>query len=71
MKTVKINGKEIPVLKGKAVEEILNKRTGKKYNSREEFEADVKDPSTDTTAKDLQINQNITVDSLQVFGKTM
>ena len=69
-KTVIINGEEVPVLPAKAEEEILNKRTGKKYLSKTEFDDDVADNNTDTVAEDLQINQKITVASLQVFGKT-
>jgi hypothetical protein len=69
-KTVIIDGKEVPVLPAKAEEEILNKRTGTKYASKEEFDADVADYNTDTTADDLQINQKITVASLDIFGKT-
>jgi len=69
-KTVIIDGKEVPVLPAKAEEEILNKRTNVKYVSKEEFDADVADPNTDTTAEDLQINQKITVASLDIFGKT-
>ena len=69
-KTVIIDGKEVPVLPAKAEEEILNKRTGTKYASKEEFDADVADSNTDTTADDLQINQKITVASLDIFGKT-
>jgi hypothetical protein len=69
-KTVIIDGKEVPVLPAKAEEEILNKRTGTKYASKEEFDADVADSNTDTTAEDLQINQKITVASLDIFGKT-
>ena len=69
-KTVIINGEEVPVLPAKAEEEIVNKRTQKKYASKEEFDADVADNNTDTTTDDLQVNQKITVASLQVFGKT-
>ena len=69
-KTIIINGEEVPVLPAKAEEEIINKRTQKKYASKEEFDADVTDNNTDTTEQDLQVNQKITVASLQVFGKT-
>ena len=69
-KTVIINGEEVPVIPAKAEEEIVNKRTQKKYASKEEFDQDVNNPNTDTTSEDLQINQKITVASLQVFGKT-
>ena len=69
-KTVIINGEEVPVLPAKAEEEVVNKRTGKKYDSKDHFDSDVADPNTDTVADDLQINQKITVASLEVFGKT-
>ena len=69
-KTVIINGEEVPVLPAKSEEEIINKRTQKKYASKEEFDTDVADNNTDTTEQDLQVNQKITVASLQVFGKT-
>jgi formylmethanofuran dehydrogenase subunit C len=69
-KTVIINGEEVPVLPAKSEEEIINKRTQKKYASKEEFDKDVADNNTDTTEQDLQVNQKITVASLQVFGKT-
>jgi hypothetical protein len=69
-KTVIINGKEVPVLPAKAEEEILNKRTNKKYASKDDFDSDVADPNTDTTVDDLQINQRITIASLNISGKT-
>jgi formylmethanofuran dehydrogenase subunit C len=69
-KTIIINGEEVPVLPAKSEEEIINKRTQKKYASKEEFDKDVADNNTDTTEQDLQVNQKITVASLQVFGKT-
>ena len=69
-KTIIINGEEVPVLPAKSEEEIINKRTQKKYASKEEFDEDVADNNTDTTEQDLQVNQKITVASLQVFGKT-
>ena len=69
-KTVIINGEEVPVIPAKAVEEVKNKRTGKTYASKADFDTDVADPNTDTSMDDLQINQKITVASLQVFGKT-
>jgi len=69
-KTVIINGQEIPVVPAKAEEEIKNKRTGKVYVSKDDFDSDVANPNTDTVVSDLQINQKVTVASLQVFGKT-
>ena len=69
-KTVIIDGKEVPVLPAKVVETIKNKRTGKVYASKEEFESDVSNPQTDTTAEDFRQDVGITVASLEVFGKT-
>jgi len=69
-KTVIINGEEVPVIPAKAVEEVKNKRTGKTYASKADFNIDVADPNTDTSVDDLQINQKITVASMSIFGKT-
>ena len=38
----------------KAVEIVKNKRTGKLYADKAEFDADVADPNTDTTADDFR-----------------
>ena len=69
-KTIIINGEEVPVIPAQAVEEVKNKRTGKLYADKAEFDADVADSNTDTSAEDLQINQKITVASMSIFGKT-
>jgi len=69
-KTVIINGEEVPIVPAKAEEEIKNKRTGKVYANKADFDNDVADSNTDTVADDLQVNQKITVASLTVFGKT-
>ena len=69
-KTITINGEKVPVLPAKTEEEIVNKRTGKVYDSKAHFDSDVADTNTDTIVDDLQINQKITVASLTVFGKT-
>ena len=70
MKTTIIDGVEVPVLPAKAVETIKNKITGEVYNSMTEFNADVANPNTPTKAEDLQRDVQITVASLEVFGKT-
>jgi len=54
----------------KAVEIVKNKRTGKVYKDKAEFDADVSNPQTDTTQEDFRQDLQITVDSLKVFGKT-
>jgi len=70
MKTVIIDGVEVPVLPAKAVETIKNKVTGEVYNSMADFNADVANPNTPTKVEDLQQDVQITVASLEVFGKT-
>ena len=70
MKTTIIDGVEVPVLPAKAVETIKNKITGEVYNSIDEFNADVANPNTPTQAEHLQRDVQITVASLEVFGKT-
>ena len=54
----------------KAVEIVKNKRTGKVYADKAEFDADVADPNTDTTADDFRHDLEITVAKLTLFGKT-
>ena len=70
MKTTIIDGVEVPVLPAKAVETIKNKVTGEIYNSMTEFNADVANPNTPTQVEHLQRDVQITVASLEVFGKT-
>jgi len=70
MKTIIIDGKEVPVLPAKAEEIIKNKKTGQLYSTIEEFNADVANPQTPTKANDLQRDVKVTVASLEVFGKT-
>jgi len=69
-RTVIIDGVEVPVVPAKAEEIIKNKVTGQTYSTIDEFHADVADPNTPTKAEDLQRDLNITVASLEVFGKT-
>ena len=64
-----VDGEAIPVLPAKAKEIVKNKRTGKIYDSKAHFDSDVADTNTDTTVDDLQQDVEITVASLDVFGK--
>ena len=65
-----VNGNEVPVIPATAKEVVKNKRTGKIYASKDEFEKDVSDPLTDTKQEDFSQDVEITVASLKVFGKT-
>tara|TARA_B100001939_G_scaffold296372_1_gene270300 strand:+ start:287 stop:472 length:186 start_codon:yes stop_codon:yes gene_type:complete len=58
------------IIPAKAKEIIKNKRTGKIYKDKVEFDKDVSDPTTDTVQSDLQQDLQVTVASLEVFGKT-
>ena len=64
-----VDGEAIPVLPAKAIEIVKNKRTGKVYDSKAHFDSDVADTDTDTTEDDFQQDVEITVASLDVFGK--
>tara|TARA_E500000318_G_scaffold94895_1_gene94454 strand:- start:1284 stop:1484 length:201 start_codon:yes stop_codon:yes gene_type:complete len=54
-----------------AKEVVKNKRTGKVYDSKSAFDADVTDPNTDTTAEDFRQDLEITVASLHTKGDTI
>ena len=61
---------DLKVLPAKAVEIVKNKRTGKVYADKAEFDADVANPNTDTTSDDFQQDLEITVASLHTKGDT-
>ena len=70
MNYVIVDGKQVPVIPAKSIEEVSNKRTGQKYESKQEFDNDVANPETDTVAEDLRVDHTITVASLVVAGDT-
>ena len=53
-----------------AKEIIKNKRTGKIYASKDEFQADVLDPNTDTVADDFRQDLEIKVTKIPMGIKT-
>ena len=59
---------EIKTITAHAVEKIKNKRSGKDYKYKAEFDADVADPNTDTTAADFQ--QDLIITSASIGGKS-
>ena len=61
---IKVNGKDVPVVKAKAVTTLLNLKTGVKYKNEEEWKALGIDP------KQIRRNVKITVPSLDLFAKT-
>jgi hypothetical protein len=62
---------EIQKIPAIAKEIVKNKRTGKVYADKAEFEADVANPTTDTTADDFRQDLEITVASLHTKGDTI
>ena len=61
---VKVNGKDVPVFKGKSVVTITHLKTGVKYKNEEEWKALGIDP------KEIRRDVKITVPSLDLFAKT-
>ncbi len=61
---------EIKKIPAEAKEIIKHKRTGKVYENKAAFDADVADPNTDTTADDFRQDLEITVTRLTLAGKT-
>ena len=52
---------DLPKIPATAKEIIKHKRTGKIYESKAAFDADVNDPNTDTTSDDFRQDLEITV----------
>ena len=52
---------DLPKIPATAKEIIKHKRTGKVYESKAAFDADVNDPNTDTTSDDFRHDLEITV----------
>ena len=52
---------DLPKIPVETKEVIKHKRTGKVYESKEAFDADVNDPNTDTTSDDFRQDLEITV----------
>jgi|TARA_R100001460_G_scaffold27423_2_gene55227 hypothetical protein len=52
---------DLPKIPAEAKEIIKNKRTGKVYANKAEFDSDVADPNTDTTVDDFRQDLEIKV----------
>ena len=59
---------QITKIPAHAIEKIKNKRTGKEYKDKAEFDADVADLNTDTTAADFQ--QDLVITPASIGGKS-
>ena len=61
---------ELIKIPGEAKEIIKNKRTGKVYASKADFDSDVVDPNTDTTVDDFRQDLEIKVTKVTMGAKT-
>ena len=61
---------ELPKIPAEAKEIIKHKRTGKIYASKDDFDADVADPNTDTTNDDFRQDLEIKVTRVSMGAKT-
>jgi hypothetical protein len=61
---------ELIKIPAEAKEIIKNKRTGKVYASKADFDSDVADPNTDTTVDDFRQDLEIKVTKVTMGAKT-
>jgi hypothetical protein len=61
---------DLPKIPAEAKEIIRHKRTGKVYASKDEFQADVLNPNTDTTQDDFRQDLEIKVTRVSMGAKT-
>jgi len=61
---------DLPKIPATAKEIIRNKRTGKIYDSKSHFDADVADANTDTTADDFRQDLEIQVTKVSMGALT-
>ena len=61
---------DLPKIPAEAKEIIRHKSTGKVYASKDEFQADVLDPNTDTTQEDFRQDLEIKVTRVSMGAKT-
>ena len=61
---------ELIKIPAEAKEIVKNKRTGKVYASKADFDSDVADPNTDTTVDDFRQDLEIKVTKVSMGAKT-
>jgi len=61
---------DLPKIAAEAIEIIKHKRTGKVYDSKADFDADVADPNTDTTEDDFRQDLEIKVTKISMGAQT-
>ena len=63
-----INGKKVPVVKCETEVVLRNTRTNQEYNSDQEAEEDIKNPSTATIKEDITRSLKIKVAAMPPLG---
>ena len=61
---------DLPRIPAEAKEVIKNKRTGKVYANKAEFDSDVANPNTDTTVDDFRQDLEIKVTKVSMGAQT-
>ena len=61
---------DLPKIPAEAKEIVKHKRTGKVYASKDDFDADVADPNTDTTVDDFRQDLEIKVTKVTMGAAT-
>ena len=64
MDMIKVNGKDVPLAKGKVVTIITNKKTGTVYQTDEEWK------TLKVRAEDIKRDVTVTLPTLDLFTKT-
>jgi len=65
---IKVDGKEVPVVKCEAEITLKNTKTNQEYNSDKEAEDDINNPDTDTTSEDIKRAVKIKVAKMPSLG---
>jgi|TARA_R100001443_G_scaffold1770_7_gene6242 hypothetical protein len=65
---IKVDGKEVPVVKCEAEITLKNTKTNQEYNSDKEAEDDINNPDTDTVKEDILRSVKIKVAKIPALG---
>ena len=65
---IKVDGKEVPVVKCEAEITLKNTKTNQEYNSDKEAEDDINNPDTNTVKEDILRSVKIKVAKIPALG---
>ena len=68
VENITVDGKKVPVVKCDAEVVLRNTRTNQEYNSDQEAEEDIKNPSTATVKEDITRSLKIKVAAMPPLG---